>query len=297
MKTNVNNSTNQRRKAFTLIEMLVAIALASMIAASVSAVFVLLREVNQTTAFAAENAVDRARTHAALQRSFSSLVAAIPLATSAPIEIEDVDGDGTPDSGALDQIAIDPQLLGDLSSLFEQNEDADQQPQARLDATIAIADTSQPPFFELFYEQVSAAQLGTVNLPRLAVTLSSLPIDSRTPEQRAATAKWRGISRAVFELIFNPERANWSLVMTPTDPPSKPALLIDGLRFVEFSVLEPDEPQSDINQVRATSQWHTLYAAYLRQDFPDAVRFYAELESGEVLDWIFETNVITEGGG
>lgn len=292
MKDSSTAQPSHRARGFTIIELLVSIALASMVTAAVSSIFLLLREANTVTAIAAERSVERARSHATLQRTFASLVAASPIRQTEPVEDDDREEGDSP--SRVDDLALQPDLLGELGVLFDSGSGAGVD--ARLNATIAAADTSQPPFFELYYESVSAGAMGQVNLPRLAVTVTRLPVDTRTDQEQAMTAKWRGISRGVFELLFDPETAGWILAFTPTDPAGKPSVLLRQLRFAEFTVLEPDEEQTELRSDQSQSEWRSLYASYLRQDFPDAVRFYAETQAGQIIDWLFETTVLTEGG-
>ncbi|MEO1129920.1 MAG: hypothetical protein AAFX05_09485, partial [Planctomycetota bacterium] len=83
-----------------------------------------------------------------------------------------------------------------------------------------------------------------------------------------------------------PHGEHWALQWRPVSPAGDPRILLTGITWLEWSVL-PREAGVD--------GWQSVWAAFLRQDFPSAVRLILWTESGRHADWLFETQIAVAG--
>jgi hypothetical protein len=287
-----------------VLELVFAIALTGLVLGAAFGVFGMLRATDEVTREASSDAVSLAFAQAVIRNAMSDLQAATP------ISAEEAESLGLTDDPAAEGLAgVPPELRERIESMTAgQLEGASEGVDERLGRMVATADMSEPPFFELWYEEVEG-----VTLPRLRVVVSTPPnefrrggasrdlFDDERSRRRALAARWSGKIRGVFELRWAGRRG-WSLVWRPEEPAGEPVALIDGLRALRWEVLLPPldedgEPVPLSERADAPAVWEEVHAAYLQRDFPDAVRLIMETRVGTRIDWLFETSVLTPGGG
>lgn len=276
------------RSGFTVLELMVALALSSLVVLSAIGITGMISRSDRVTKNYMNDTANLSQTQFVVRRALQNLVAAKPLPPpgeddpNTELDGEGVLGDeddlpeGTPGSDSI------------LDSLFGGLDDG-------LSIETAIADTSKPPNFELYYERVIYPPTGReISLPRLEIVTSIWPvprkeiplsqIDDPRQKREELAAKIRGTIRGVFELLYLED--GFALVYTPIEPPGDPYIL--GRRFVDlmWEVL-PKDADAD--------GWQTVHACYLEDEYPSAVRLRLRTDTGATADWLFETIVLTEG--
>ncbi len=257
------------RRAFTIIELVTALAMSSFVVLAAFALIGILGRSDGITTRAVDNAMRMTMTHHAVASAMQRLVAATPITEE--IDPDELNADETnTDDPDIDSEPPSQSIAAGLSN--------------DLPLEIAVADTSQPPFFELQY---ASSEYGPV--PRLEIVVETPPVGRQqtsisSADQRLSMlrAEWLGSVRGAFEL--HPTSAGWSLIWAPIDPPGDAVELIGGLSQCTWEVL-----------TRGDDGWQPVHAAYLQPDFPVAVRLQFASENGAEADWLFETAIITEG--
>ena len=199
------------------------------------------------------------------------LVAATPIedpgaATAEPADtVEPRDGETLQDPAPPSQATV-PGLSDDLP------------------ITAAVADTTQPPFFNLHYTRTELGPLPTLEVVCETPPVGRMQTGVPTADQRLSMlrAEWLGSVRGRFELLQGD--TGWGLFWTPIDPPGDSTELISNLTQCAWEVL-----------LRSEQGWQPVHAAYLQPDFPVAVRLQFATSDGAEADWLFETAIITEG--
>jgi hypothetical protein len=263
------HATAPHGRAFTVIELVTALAMSGFVALAAFSLIALLGRSDAASSQSVNNATNMAITYHGVARAMQRLVAATPIPAS--------------DAEALN--------AANRNDAAQPSEDNAQRARGGVSDDLpiesAIADTSQPPFFDLHY---ISTEFG--NVPRLELVVETPPVgrqqnDLPTLDQRLAIlrAEWLGSVRGAFELM--PTANGWSLIWAPIDPPGQIVELMPGLVQCSWEVL----PRSD----KESSAWQQLYSAYLQPDFPVAVRLQFVTADGTEADWLFETATITEG--
>ena len=282
------------RPAFTVMELVVALSLTSVVVLGAFGILGLLRSADSVTRSATTDAVELAFAQGVIRNAMSNLRAA------RPIPADENDPSASTSDAAESEIPdelrerIDRMTQGQLA---QSGSGVD----PRLGRMLATADLSEPPYFELWYEEIDGA-----TLPRLRVVVSSAPDRfargaalsdrlTRAERRRQLAERWAGKIRGVFELLWGGERG-WILAWTPEDPPGEPRALIDGVVSLRWEALLPPldetgQPLGIRDRAGLPAVWEEVHAAYLQRDFPDAVRLILETESGVRVDWLFETGV------
>ncbi|MCA9292972.1 MAG: hypothetical protein KDA20_04075 [Phycisphaerales bacterium] len=264
----MTRSTNNNTRAFTILELVTALAMSSIVALAAFALVGVLGHADGVTSRSINNATRMAITHHAVASAMQRLVAATPIQEEVDPNEEAIDGEADESESPPDTQRTQAAGLSD-----------------DLPLVAAVADTSQPPFFELQYVRT---EQGTV--PRLEIVCETPPVGRMqtqipTSDQRLAMlrAEWLGSVRGRFELLPT-ETAGWALYWSPVDPPGESTELIGDLTQCSWEVLP-----------REGNGWQQVYAAYLQPDFPVAVRLQLTTSDGAEADWLFETAIITEG--
>jgi prepilin-type N-terminal cleavage/methylation domain-containing protein len=288
------------RPGFTVIEVVVALALSSLVVLSAYGVLAMLRRADSSIGSATRQSTELLLAQTTLRRAFSSMVAATPI--EAEPDQDDETGTSTGDDDPL--AGVPDEMREQIESVLSPSDlGADAGLDDRLAAAVATADTSVPPHFDLYYEDVAG-----VTLPRLELVVSSSParfgaaaVRRPTPddtvsnwrrERERLTAQWSGMMRGVFELV-SIEGRGWCLVWQPTAPAGPHVVLIDELASLRWRVLMPLEEDQEASSVDPDEAWQPVHAAYLEQDYPDAVELSFETEDGARAEWRFETIVRT----
>lgn len=271
------------RPGFTVLELSVALVLSSLVVLSAIGITGMVARSDRVTKNYMSDASNLAQTQLVVRRAMQNLVAAKPL----PPPNEEGDPNDELD-GVAGPAEPPDQTESMLDSLFGGVSDG-------LPIEVAIADTSKPPNFELYYERVVYPPTGQqISLPRFEVVTSIWPVPRREPalseiddpvlKRQELAAKIRGTIRGVFELLYLED--GFALVYTPIEPPGESYIL--GRRFVDvmWEVLPKDADAGG---------WQSVHACYLENEYPTAVRLILRTSTGATADWLFETIVLTEG--
>jgi type II secretory pathway pseudopilin PulG len=293
----------QATRGFTVLEVVVALALTSLVVASAFGLLAMMRSADRAVRTMTAGAGDQLQAYAVMQRAFTSMVAAQPLRPEA-----DDDAAADDPTDALDGANLPPGVREQVAGLLGSGAPAAGLDE-RLDAAVASVDTSVPPHFELYYEEIDG-----VSLPRLEVVVQQSPLsfggmrsvadrferdleDMNAQERRSRLARaWAGSIRGVFELVAIGERG-WCLVWQPVRPLGERTVLVERLAALEWSVLLPPPEQAldDPAAPPAPGEWVPVHAAYLAGDYPDAISLKYVTERGVRANWRFETRTIDPG--
>jgi len=266
-----------------VLELTIALALSSLVVFSAVGITAIIARSDRVTSRYMNDTSNLSQTQFIVRRAMQNLIAARPLPPPPEAAEGEESADPNRNGGGLDS-----ETRSILDSLFGGVDDS-------LPIEAAIPDTSKPPNFELYFEQVMFPPTGEeIYLPRLEVVTSiwpvprpSLPIDLiDDPEVRRQEleARIRGTVRGVFELLYFSD--GFALVYTPIEP-SGPYYIL-GRGFEDF-IWEIMPKGGD------AGGWQPIGAAYLEDQFPDAVRLRLRTSTGTTADWLFETIVLTEG--
>ncbi len=281
-------SRRTTRVGFTVLELLVALALSSLVVLSAIGITGMISRSDRVTKNYVNDTANLSQTQFIVRRALQNLVAAKPLP---PPEEDGPEGELETEGdlgGEEDLPEAEDGADSMFESLFGGLDDG-------LAIELAMADTTKPPNFELYYERVIYPPTGQeISLPRFEVVTSIWPVPRKDipisqindPRQRREelAAKIRGTIRGVFELLYLED--GFALVYTPIEPPGDPYIL--GRRFVDlvWEVLPKDA---------GADGWQTVHACYLENEYPSAVRLRLRTDTGATADWLFETIVLTEG--
>lgn len=284
----------RRRRGFTIVEMLLALLLASMVLASMIALVRLLFMADSVSAQRVEQQTDLAVTQNLMRRVFVSLACAEPM-----------------DPAAVRRM-LEQQELESRRQRTDGEKDEETEGEAPAEPTpanrAALAPMAPPdiaPMFDLYFQELdggAAAPVlecvvldppGVLNPNAARVTLA----DFRTIAQ-GSTREGMLLSRRIVQSVrgrffvdatFDEEGAEsgFALYWEGIEPFSPPVMLIPGVAALEWTVL-PIE--------RASQEWPSTHTAKLASEFPMGIRLQVWLEGGRHIDWMFEpeTNVLRQ---
>jgi prepilin-type N-terminal cleavage/methylation domain-containing protein len=268
----MNRATRPRRRGFTVMELVLALVLAAIVALAGMGVLGMMSTADGRLSKGFDDASDLAAAQVLLRRSTSLLLAAAPLkrnptapAPTSPApdesEGESAEGDGADDADTQDEA----DSKGSLDQAGE-------------------AEADQEPHFDLYYSNESGSPSQGA-LQSLEVVL----IESPFGPQDAANSR-EGLERylpvrGVFEAVSQGDEL--SLVWTPIDPPGPSHTIIRRLVAFEWWVLPRHKNGRD---------WTDIAAASLDEDYPVALRLLLWTAQGTHADWLFDLSVYKPGG-
>lgn len=245
------------RRGFTLLEVILASLLASLILASSVGMFTMMQRRDQALNERYQDIAELSRVQATLRRAMQTLVAA-------PAEEQEQTAGGAD--------AEQPQVVDE----FERpRTSAEERERRRREAgfrassghRFSLGPLPAPPEAPTVHEQAPQPW-------RLEVVLMQSPIPSQRglggPVRGAFDAAWTGGTA---------EEPSFSLLWTPLEPEGEPVVLADNLAAVWFAVL-------------VREGWTQLYSADGEREYPRAIRIAMMAWSGERHDWMFEPGTI-----
>jgi hypothetical protein len=273
-----------RRGAFTIVELLLALMLASVVLASMVAVVRIMLMADAVSAHRVDQQTDLAVAQHLMRRVFVSLGAAQPL-----------------------DPATARRLADEASRAAQADQDADENvltPEDELPPNqAALAPMAPPdiaPMFDLFFVEMddgAAAPVlecvvndppGTLNpsAPRLTLADFRSVAPGSTREGALLSRRIVQTVRARFEVVpFEETEAGdvrFALVWRGIEPATEPVVLIRGIVGLEWRVLPIDDTKGD---------WQTTMSAKLAAEFPISIHLVAWLDDGREIDWMFETEI------
>jgi len=268
--------SHMRRRAFTVIELLLALVLAGLVVTAALSIFGLLTSAERVSESQFEAEVEVASTQLFVRRVMQSLLAGA-------------------DEG-------DPAMTDG--------------PRAETDQTTPVTEAPlRDPaaggraMFEIYFEQVEPG----VTAPVVELVLSKAPVQvGALPGQMRYDAEFDDLEEedgeadpmqtALFEEQLRREnrlietvrgrlevaRRGTSFVLQwrPISPAGEPYVLVPNVEWLEWSAL-PRDADADA--------WSDVWAAYLREDFPMAVRLALWTTDGRHEDWLFEPLIAVRG--
>ncbi len=268
---------NRRRRArgFTLLEVMLSLALASLVVGGVVSLLLLMQRQAKMSESLLVDSVGQFRAQMAIRRAFQTMVAGRP--TAATVDESELD----PENDDIDPALED--LRASLEGLVG-SEDA-----AAILRGEAVSGPALP-HFQLSWDNGG----GGLILPFVEVVVREspvpTPVETMGEAEREMTLRDSAAEsfRGVFEVVpdeFDPEV--WAIRWTPIDPPMRPMVLVKGVipESVMWSVLPLKR------DAQARDPWVDNLASYLAEDFPMAVRLVFQTTAGGRVDWMFEVAV------
>lgn len=262
-----------RRRAFTILELLIALSLASIVIGTIVGMYGLLGSANQNESERFEDAATRVISHETMQRAFGDLVAATPLVAPSPGGAPD-EGPGTAVLGAGDRTTTGRTALR------------------------ATPGRNAPVMFDLSWVETEQG----VTVQRLEIVTLKAPVAFElvdpdelefVPDEREL-ARWRNPERvrSAFEFVYVEDANRWDLQWRAVDPPGQPVTIVEDLAYGQWSVLKTNDAET-ASEARRIEGWTDVASAFLGEDFPIAVRLEYETRDKQTVDWMFETLVVT----
>ena len=275
-----------RPRGFTILELLLALSLASLAVGVIAGLYGLLGVANRNAGERFDRAAQDSLSYEILQLAFGDLVAATPM----------LPGQGTDESGSPTVSDLEAMLRGDGPAVLSGGSDA-----VSAGDVSARAAPNAPVMFDLSWVDAGVGG-GEVFVQRLEVVTLGAPAGVRllsdeeleepaTPEQRELWANPDRV-RSVFEFMYDGFEDRWDLVWRPIDPPGYPVPIVEGVQSAQWTVLNRSRVNT-VQEARTNEAWVDVTAAFLGEDFPVAVRLEYETLDGGAGDWLFETVVIT----
>lgn len=269
-----------RRRGFTILELLLALSLASLAVGIIAGLYGVLGVANRNAGERFGSAARNTLSYEIMQRTFTDLVAATPLLPG-----ESPESDELP---SVDQLAAMLTGSGEESA----------EPEASDEPIRARVAENTPVMFNLEWVEaardvvVQRLELVTLDAPAAVVPLADEEfVRTPTDEQRERWASPDRV-RSVFEFVYVDDEERWDLQWRAVDPPGEPVQIIEGVVSAQWTVLNRTKVGT-VQEARREETWTDVSAAFLGEDFPIAVRLDFETLTGERGDWLFETVVIT----
>lgn len=272
--------TNRRstaRPGFTLIEVMLALVLAAFVVVAAMGVLSLAVRAQATHAGDIARSVRIAQAQSFFRDSFVRLVAGVPLVEESEDEATPTDEEANGDEaeaiedeqdepGNFEQL-LDDLLEGDMASqLLAENAE-------QLDA-----------MFEIYLDDTAPGW----PLPVLECVVTDPPNLARDTAFITGRSVLDELGFVRGRVTLEPQRDGlYTLVYVPLDPIGETVAIIRDLEWASFHVLPS---KNDMG-------WVELYAAYLQEDFPAAIRVVLFTPDGREIDWLFEVqSVVPEAG-
>lgn len=276
------------RRAFTLLELMLALALASVVIASAMGVLWMVVDTDRRLDERFNEQVELTTAQIMIRRSMASLVASPPIKPGS----KGPKASGAPDSATPSDRteADDPSKDRDKGATKEEDplklhaEEAGASPE--LIAELFETRFQGRPNFELYFD----TDAGPEPVQRLEIVVMESPVpppvvpDSSQPSEREI-AGFLPI-RGAFALRMQDDGFYYSLVWQPLLPAGPPTVLIRDLYQVEWSALPTKEEGAE---------WVPVQAAVIQETYPVAVRLALWTARGTHVDWLFETGISTPG--
>ena len=260
----------KRRAAFTIVELLLALMLASLVLASMVGVVRVLLMADTVSADRVDQQTDLAVAQNLIRRVMVSLAAAEPLDPAEGAKLLREQAQPAADSQDV-ALGLSPMAPPDIAPMF------DLYYQELEDGTAAPA-----------LECVIIDPPGALDPNAARFTLADFRTVAKGSTREGALLSRRIVQsvRGRFELVpiaeADSDNIGWALAWTGVDPPSAPFVLLRGVVGLEWTVLPISEKQV---------KWLSVLSAKLAQDFPLSVRLVVWLDDGRQLDWMFETEM------
>lgn len=275
------------RRGLTLVELMLALALGTIVLGIVLSLLRMLVVVDQRGLARFEQTVDLTIAQRAIGRSMQGLLAAppeVPLAEEPlPAHADDLDNqveealataapEGDAESALIDAADDSPRDTRARFEIFleEFNDDIDL-PRFEIVTATPPTNPTLDPLLDDSYDQAYAEALGlTLEEAQLAAL------------ERTYTSAYRGAYEVRPILNDAGEPIEWVLQYAPMSPPSRPVVLIRNIEAMFWQAL----PSASLG-----AEWSDVWVAWERSDFPIAVRLAIALSDGTTIDWVFETSV------
>lgn len=277
-----------RRRAFTLIEVMLALVLASFVISAALGMLALVANAQKVHAGDITRTIRLTQAQSFFRDSFVRLVAGMPLAPPQ----ESVPGQGEENEQDETDEEETPEDPPDESQPDEDDEESrfDEMLNNLLDGGMAsqlLADeaTQLDVMFEIYLD-TSADPWPTPVMECVITDPPSLGRESNFAPD-ATVLDQLGFVRCEIRLEPQPNDELYTLYYVPLDPIGEAVPIIRDLEWASFHVL-PSRDQME---------WVDVYAAYLQEDFPAAIRIVMFLDDGREIDWLFEVQSIVPEAG
>lgn len=296
------------RRAFTLLELTLAMLLAAFIMATALGLFGMISTSDRALSDRFNDMANMARAHAVLRHSFQSLVAAPP-APANPNPDGGLRAQATPEQGAEGENGQDAQS-GAGASARESRPASRRSRTGRGDERVARTDSDRAGAGSggasgdrsALGDDEAVPGPGSANgsgrnraeeLPKLPYMWLG-PTDPARPGSVDVSVPWTleivlsqppfkfmpqsdTPIRGAFEKAWN--ETDWALIWLPIDPPGEPVIVMDNLAEVFMAALTKD------------GSWTDMFEAREFKEFPRAIRVVLMATSGATSDWLFEPGV------
>ena len=250
------------RRAFTLLEVMLALILASIVVGAAMSVLSLVLAAQRTHADDVGAVVDRAQAQQFFRDAFVRLVAGVPLVEAPPVPVatdqaDENDEDDTDAPSGFDAI-VEQLAAGGIAGTLLADEDTD---------------------FDIMFEMYLDTAVQGWPVPVLECVLTDPPTlegDSFAGVERTVLDEL-GFVRSLIRLVPN-VNGLYDLMFEPIDPYGLPIPIVRDLEWASFYALPG----------RDAVEWTEVHAAYLDEDFPAAIRVVLFYPNGDEIDWLFE---------
>ncbi|MEC9373321.1 MAG: prepilin-type N-terminal cleavage/methylation domain-containing protein [Planctomycetota bacterium] len=274
------------RHGFTLLEVMLATLLSSLVLAAALGLFQTIQETDERLATRYESVAEMSKVHAVLRRAMQSLVAAPEQDAEAEGFIEDdraanalADGQASQRTNEGIQEGLEEERDRERG---RDNEEEDEDPTG-----IGIRRGAAS-------EHATFRGRNRFDLGALEASDDKVDIDRDLEIAPDGTEPWRlevvltqspfmdeagrgGPVRGAFDRVYS--RGAWRFQWTPLDPPGDPRILAEDLVAVWWAVL-------------LKQGWVDAHVANLDEEYPRAVRLVLWSRSGVRNDWMFEPATI-----
>lgn len=262
---------------------MLALVLAAIVVSSAMGVMTLVVRAQTTHAGDISRTVRLAQAQGFFRDTFVRLVAGVPLA---PPPEEQAGGDDQQDVDGDDESAStdDAEAPSPIESTLDQlSEGGTGGRGGIISQLLAEGDAPLEVMFEIYLD-TGAPGWPT---PVMECVVTDPPSLGRESAFAPAATVLDELGFVRSEIRLEPQRDGlYTLLYVPLDPVGKPVPILRDLAWASFHVL----PSRDENE------WVDVYAAYLQEDFPAAVRVVLFTDGGREIDWLFEVQSIVPEG-